>query len=349
MSSLRRARHAGCLALLVGVAACAGSGEPSYPTPDDPGIYAITDDGGLLRLDGDPDWEAETWPDRADLPSDVQFVISDPALAGRSAGSSVELWKLAWVRSEINAQNQAMPVSGSQWAVAPMESFSVPFRYESPAGETDIVHIVPTGPLEPGRYSLRIVNPGAREGRVGVNWDSVDQRQYSAANCVDRYEAQSVYRPCTGAVGMAEGAVPPAGGGDASGVTPSGGLGSLSAPQTLPTVAAAPAPAPAAIPTPAQPAPVATGGTLQITLADPVRQNDGLVIQGVVINNTDQMQTVPSMQGSLEDQAGQEVRRWVFPPPVETLAPGARASFRTEVNPLPPGAARATVAFIAAP
>jgi hypothetical protein len=349
MSSIRRARHVACLALLVGVAACAGSGEPSYPTPDDPGIYAITDDGGLLRLDGDPDWEAETWPDRADLPSDVQFVISDPALAGRSAGSSVELWKVAWVRSEINAQNQATPVSGSQWAVAPMESFSIPFRYESPAGETDVVHIVPTGPLEPGLYSLRIVNPGVRQARVGVAWDSIDQRQYSAANCVDRDEAQSVYRPCTGAVDTADGALPPAGSGDAYGVTSNGGLGSLSAPQSSPTVAAAPAPAPAAAPTAPQPVPVATGQGLQIALADPVRQNDGLLIQGVVINNTDQVQTVPSMQGSLEDQAGQEVRRWVFPPPVATLAPGARASFKTEVNPLPPGAARATVAFIAAP
>lgn len=346
MSSMRSAHHAACLALLVGVAACASSGEPSYPTPDDPGIYAITDDGGLLRLDGDSHWEAETWPDRADMPPNVQFVISDPALAGRSPGNSVELWRVAWVRSEINAQNQAMPASGSQWTVAPMESYSVPFRYESPAGKTDVVHIVPTGPLERGLYSLRIVNPGARQARVGVDWDSVDQRQYSAANCVDLYEAQSVYRPCTGAADMAEGAKPPSSG-DAYSVTSNGGLGSLSAPQGLPTVAAAPAPA--AAPTAAQPVPAATGQGLQIALADPVRQNGGLLIQGVVINNTDQMQTVPSMQGSLENQAGQEVRRWVFPPPVETLAPGARASFKTEVNPLPPGAARATVAFVVAP
>jgi hypothetical protein len=349
MSSIWRARHVACLALLVGLAACASSGEPSYPTPDDPGIYAITDDGGLLRLDGDSDWEAETWPDRSDMPSDVQFVISDPALAGRSAGSSVGLWKVAWIRSAINAQNQAMPVSGSQWAVAPMESYSVPFRYESPAGETDVVHIIPTGPLEPGLYSLRIVNPGARQARVGVEWDSVDQRQYSAANCVDLYEAQGVYRPCTGAVDLAEGALPPASSGDAYGVTSNGGLGSLSAPQSLPTVAAAPAPAPAAAPAAAQPVPAATPDGLEIALADPVRQNDGLLIQGVVINNTDQVQAVPSMQGSLENQAGQEVRRWVFPPPVETLAPGGRASFKTEVNPLPPGATRASVAFIAAP
>jgi hypothetical protein len=354
MSSMRIARPAACLALLVGVAACAGSGEPSYPIPDDPGIYAITDDGGLQRLDGDRDWEAETWPDRSGMPSNVQFVISDPALAGRSAGSSVELWRVAWVRSEINAQNQAMPVSGSQWAVAPIESFSVPFRYESPAGETDVVHIVPTGPLAPGLYTVRIVDPGARQARLGVDWGSVDQRQYSAANCVDRYAAQDIYRPCSGAVDAAAGALPPAGGDAAApGVTSSGGLGSLSVPQSQPTVTAAPASsAPAAAPAPApaiaQPAPVAAGQGLQITLVDPVRRNDGLLIQGVVINNSSQVQAIPTMQGSLENQAGQEVRRWTFQPPVETLAPGARANFTTQVSPLPPGVTRASVAFIAA-
>jgi hypothetical protein len=358
---MRIARHAACLALLVGVGACAGSNEPSYPIPDDTGIYAMTDDGGLMRLDGDRDWEAETWPDRSGMPPDVQFVISDPALAGRSPGSAVELWKVAWERSEINAQNQAMPVSGSQWVVAPMQSFSVPFRYESPAGETGVVHIVPTGPLAPGLYTLRIVNPGARQARIGVDWNSVDQRQYSAANCVDRYEG-NVYRPCTGAPEVAAGAPPPAGGGDAytAGVTSSGELGSLAAPQPAPTAAPAPAPAPTvaqapavapaatAAPAIAEPVPVSAGQGLQIALVDPVRHNGGLLIQGVVINNTSHEQAVPTMQGSLENDTGQEVRRWVFQPPVQTLEPGGRANFQTEVNPLPPGVTRATVAFIAA-
>jgi hypothetical protein len=355
MSSMRIARRAACLALVVAVGACAGSNEPSYPIPDDPGIYAITDDGGVMRLDGDQDWEAETWPERSAMPPEVQFVISDPALAGRSPGSAVELWKVAWERSEINAQSQAMPVSGSPWVVVPMQSFSVPFRYESPAGETDVVHIVPTGPLAPGLYALRIVNPGARQARIGVDWDSVDQRQYSAANCVDRYEGD-VYRPCTGAPEVAAGAPPPAGDEYSAGVTSSGELGSLTAPQPAPavppapapTVAQAPAAAPAATAAPAEPVPVSAGQGLQIALVDPVRHNGGLLIQGVVINNTGQEQAVPAMQGSLENETGQEVRRWVFQPPVQTLAPGGRANFQTEVNPLPPGVTRATVAFIAA-
>ena len=345
--SMRIARHAMSLALLVGAAACAGSREPSYPIPDEPGLYAFTTKDNLQRIDGDREWEAETWGERSNMPGNVQFVINDPALAGRSPGSSVELWRVAWVRSEINTQNQAMPVNGSQWAVAPLEPFSVPFRYESPAGQTDIVHIVPTVPLEPGLYTLRIVNPGARQARVGIAWKGVDQRQYSAANCVDRYAGEgNVYRTCTTNVG---GLPAPAAGYQYSPEPASaanGGLASLApAPAPAPAAIVAPAPAPALAT--AQPAAASQG--LQIALVQPVRRNDGLVIQGVVINTSSQMQTVPTMQGSLEDQAGQEVRRWVFQPPVQSLAPGARANFSTEVRPIPAGIARASVAFVGAP
>ncbi|HET6160385.1 MAG TPA: hypothetical protein VFE34_18720 [Dongiaceae bacterium] len=359
-SNTRIAQSALCVVLIAGVSACAGTREPSYPIPDDPGIYAFTTKDNLHRLDGDRDWEAETWPERSNMPSNVQFVISDPALAGRSAGNSVELWRVAWVRSEINAQNQAMPVEGSQWAVAPIEPFSVPFRYESPAGQTDIVHIVPTVPLQPGLYTLRIVNPGARQARVGVGWNKVDQRQYSAANCVDRYQQGSAYRPCTPTVAPAVGALPAPGDQFNPGMTAdasNGGLASMSAPEPGAVLAPLPAPAPAAaLPPPpavaqpavAQPAAAAPGAqNLQISLVDPVRRNDGLLIQGVVINTSNQVQTIPTMQGSLENQAGQELRRWVFQPPVQTLAPGARANFKTEVRPLPNGVARASVAFIA--
>jgi hypothetical protein len=348
---MRIARPAVCLVFLAGLAACAGGREPSYPIPDDPGIYAITSDGDLQQLDGDSDWEEETWPDRQDMPANVQFVISDPALAGRAAGTSVELWRVAWVRSEINAQNQAMPIEGSQWAVAPVERFSVPFRYESPEGETDIVHIVPTAPLAPGLYTLRIVNPAAREARVGVAWNSVDQRQYSAANCVDRYEG-NVYRACTEAGSGQVGAQTAPGYPYNPGVTANtsnGSLGSLSAPEPgpAPEPAPAPAPMPAQAPTAAAPAATQSNG-LQIALTDPVRQNGGLLIQGVVINNSGEVQAIPSMRASLENEAGQEVRRWAFQPPVPQLGPGERASFQTEVNPLPPDVARASVAFIAA-
>lgn len=346
MSSMRIARRATCLALLVGLSACVfGPPKPTYPIPDEPGLYALTNKDDLHRLDGDREWEVATWPERSNMPSGVQFVISDPALAGRSAGSSIELWKVAWVRSEINANNQAMPIVGSQWAVAPIDPFRVPFRYESPPGQTEVVHIVPTVPLAPGLYTLRIVNPGARQARVGVAWNGVDQRQYSAANCVDRYAAQgNFYRTCTAAVGAQTGALSSSGGAYSNnpGVTATaanGGLASLSAPAPLPALA----------PAPPQPVPAAiTSQGLDIVLVDPVRRADGLLIQGVVINTSGQVQMIPPMQASLENQAGQEVRRWVFQPPVTQLAPGARANFKTEVRPLPTGVARANVAFISA-
>jgi Protein of unknown function (DUF3426) len=352
MFNLRIARGATCLTLLVGLTACAGTREPSYPIPDEPGLYALTSDDTLHRLDGDREWEVETWPERSNMPTGVEFVVSDPALASRPAGTSIELWKVAWVRSEINANNQAMPIEGSPWAVAPLEPFRIPFRYESPPDQRDVVHIVPTVPLEPGLYALRIVNPGTRQARVGVGWNSVDQRQYSAANCVDRYAAEGyVYRPCTTAVGGQAGTLPPAGAvySVSPAISPieSGSLGSLSAPAPA-AVAAAPAPAPTPAPAPApQPTPTAAAAqALNIVLVDPVRQSDGLLIQGVVINSSSQPQMVPTMQASLEDQAGQEVRRWVFEPPVKQLAPGQRANFRTEVRPLPAGVARANVAFV---
>jgi hypothetical protein len=336
ISSTRIARNALCLVILASVSACAGTSEPSYPVPDDPGIYAITSDDGLRRLDGDREWEVETWPERSNMPSNVQFVINEPALAGRSAGNSVELWRVAWVRSEISPQGQAMPIQGSEWAVAPLEPFAIPFRYESPPGQTEIVHIVPTVRLDPGLYTLRIGN--ARQARIGVTWNAIDQRQYSAMNCVDRYDGNT-YRPCNAVVGAAPA---PAGDPYNAGLTADASTGGLASP-------AAPQPAPVVVQqAPAQPLAAATSAEgLQISLTNPVRRNDGLLIQGTVTNNSGQVRAIPTMQGSLENSAGQEMRRWIFQPPVHSLAPGERANFSTEVRPIPTGVARASVAFIA--
>lgn len=337
------ARGATALVILAGLAGCAfGPPPPSYPVPDEPGLYSFTSKRDLRRLDGDPEWEVETWPERSSLPSNVHFVINEPALAGRSPGTAVELWRVAWVRSEINERNQAMPVAGAEWAVAPIAPFRVPFRYESPADRPDIVHIVPDGPLTPGLYTLRIANPATRQARIGVAWNGLDKRQYSAANCVDRYVAEgNVYRTCTTAVG-AQGTIAPTGTAaydPGTGATSGGGLTSLSA---LPAAPTAPQPAPQP-----QPVPAAINPGLEIALVDPVRRNDGLLIQGVVINTTGQLQYVPAMQATLKNAAGQDLRRWVFNPPVRELAPGARANFKTEVRPVPQGVARANVAFIA--
>lgn len=348
-TSTRVARTATCLAFLVGLAACAGGPRaPSYPVPDEPGFYALTGGNDLRRLDGDREWEEVTWPERSSMPGNVQFVLNDPMLVGASPATSVQVWKVAWVRSEINANNQAMPITGSTWAVAPIEQLRVPFRYDSPPNRPEIVHIVPAVPLAPGLYAIRIANPGARQARVGVGWSGVDQRQYSAENCVDRYPAEgNVYRTCTANV---VGALPtPSYNGQPAVSQPTvneiGGLGSLTAP--------APLPAPVTRTPVTQTMPATQGAIggegLSIALVDPVRRNDGLLIQGVIINNSASPQMVPAMQASLADASGQELRRWVFHPQVTQLAPGQRANFKTEVRPVPPGVARANVAFTATP
>ena len=117
-------------------------------------------------------------------------------------------------------------------------------------------------------------------------------------------------------------------------------------PLSMPAPAVGAAPAPTLTPQPA--ATSVPGQGLNIVLVDAVRRNDGLLIQGAVINTSNQVRAIPTMQGSLENSAGQEMRRWIFEPPVQTLAPGERANFKTEVRLVPIGVARATVVFLLA-
>src|SRR5690606_21193714 len=75
------------LTTLIGVttllAACSSAGPSAVqiPVPESQGIYAIVDSDELQRLDGNPEWERETWGNRSDLRADQQFVIYDPILA----------------------------------------------------------------------------------------------------------------------------------------------------------------------------------------------------------------------------------------------------------------------------
>jgi hypothetical protein len=59
-----------------------------------------------------------------------------------------------------------------------------------------------------------------------------------------------------------------------------------------------------------------------------LKQNNGLLIQGTVVNNSSQVLSIPAMQGTLKDANGQDLRRWVFNPPVRQLAPGQRTVFQ---------------------
>lgn len=338
-------RGATALLLAFGLAACASNNssstrQVSYPVPDSPGIYAYTTKNDLRRIDGDPSWEASTWPDRANLPSNTRFVVNDPALADRSPVGNVELWRVAWVRSEVNVNNQAMPMTGTEWALAPVAPYSVPVRLETPSNKRGVVNVVPTAPLAPGLYALRINEPGARQARVGVGWDSLDQRQYAAANCVDRYLGEGgIYRPCTAVVAAQPLAMVPAGT-----VLYSPGV-SAPAPMVVPAapvVAAAPITTVPA--TQVVPAPVMYDG-LDIAMGEVIRRNNGLLIQGTVTNTSGQVQAIPPMQATLQDAAGRDVKRWIFHPTASTLAPGARMAFQTEVRPVGNDIASASVSF----
>lgn len=193
---------AGAIALAGLMSACAGPNMPSFPLPDEPGLYAIKSDDELLRLDGDRDWEVESWPERSTLDRYTEFVIYEPALtrAAQTDRPLVDLWRVAWLRSEVDASGFAGPVQGNEWVVAPLDYFRESPTVESVQGWPGYVHVVPNEPLKLGLYSLRLNAGGSgRVARFGVEWPTVDKRLYASRNCVDRYaESEPGYRVCTG-------------------------------------------------------------------------------------------------------------------------------------------------------
>ena len=87
---------------------------------------------------------------------------------------------------------------------------------------------------------------------------------------------------------------------------------------------------------------------LTITLLDPLRSPDGLLVQGVVTNTTAQTKRMPLMQVTLRNDMGQEISHRVIQPSVATLAPGGRMTFRTALE-QPSGPAKVNVALIPYP
>lgn len=285
-------------AALAALSGCAGT-RPPFPIPEEPGLYALDSHDKLQRLDGDQDWEVKHWPERANLSPDTRFVILDPAIGTNSGGSAdrFQLWRVAWVRSEIGDENLAMPTKGSPWAVAPIAPFGVPLSVMR-APRDPAVMLTPTTQLTPGLYNLHLDGSSvAHDARLGILWPSVEQREYSARNCVDRYVTQNSYRTCTGLTGTQQA--------------------------------------------------MAVQG-LTVTLVDPTRGPDGLVVQGVVTNTTEQTKMMPLLQVTLHDQSGQEIGRRVLQPSVKTLAPGDRMTFRTAML-QPSGPAQVKVTLVPYP
>lgn len=302
MDMSKVARFAAAASLLLAVSACATS-RPPFPVPDEPGLYALDRNDKLQRLDGDQDWEVKHWPERSNLSPDTRFVVLDPALGNDGALQSgqsdrVQLWRVAWVRSEIGDENLAMPTKGSPWAVAPLAPFNVPVSVLRATREPAVM-LTPSMPLSPGLYNLRLNGAGnVHDARLGILWPSVEQREYSAHNCVDRYINQNSYRTCTGMTSGQQ---------------------------------------------------VAATQGLTVTLVDPTRGPDGLIVQGVLTNTTEQTKQAPLLQVTLHDQTtGQEIGRRVIQPSVKTLAPGDRMTFRTAMT-QPSGPAQVKVTLVPYP
>jgi len=119
-----------------------------------------------------------------------------------------------------------------------------------------------------------------------------------------------------------------------------------------------PAPAPAtptatgalppANPAPAQPVAAAHGSPLAISLVSPIKARDGLVVQGIVFNSSQEPQAVPPIQVTLVNKAGQALQQWTIKPPVSQLPPGQNKAFKAVLQPVPPNVSRADAAFLAA-
>ena len=290
---------AGVVTLAGLAAACSGYQVPSVPMPDEPGLYAVTAEDELLRLDGDRKWEVKSWAQRSAVSPYTEFVIYDPALARdtRPADEMVSLWRVAWVRSEIDRDGAAGPIEGSEWAVAPLESFRVPVAVNSVGGHAAYAHVVPARPLEPGLYSLRLDRVGsARVGRVGVEWNTIDKRRYAAENCVDRYRYEDQpYRTCAGDNDVMQ---------------------------------------------------LAEARDLSITLVDPLRQNNNLIVQGIVLNSGSRTHRLPGLAAVLLDRHGTQLSQVPISVSKDRLEPGERLRFKSEVTDPHPATARIDVVFV---
>lgn len=181
--------------LAIALAGCSGLGG----VPRQAGLYAV-EDGEPTRLDGDPEWERETWEQRSNFSPEISFLIRASALATatRSPEQLIQIHKVGWVRSEITPTGDIQPISGSQWANTQIEALRVPVRLSRHHDHEDVVQVTPLSALAPGLYTLStsLASPGI-QARFGVLWPEVDRREYAAAHCVDRYpEGPEKYRTC---------------------------------------------------------------------------------------------------------------------------------------------------------
>jgi hypothetical protein len=175
--------------------AVAGGGDVQVPVPANYGLYAF-DDGAMVRLDGDPQWERQTWSERNNLSPRTEFVVFNRAVMTDqgSLGQLVLLRRVARLRNEVSATGVVTP-AGNRWVVPDMGSYAVPLNFRPVAARPDMVVADPIGDLPPGLYALQLHDSGQTiDSRLGIRWPDLSQASYVANNCVDRYP--DGYRSC---------------------------------------------------------------------------------------------------------------------------------------------------------
>jgi len=119
--------------------------------PREAGLYAVEHDVPT-RLDGDPQWERETWEERSNFSPGVSFLIRDSQLATGSPEQLIQLHKVGWVRSEITPAGEIQPRAGSQWANARIEELRVAVQLSRHDDHKDVIRVTPLGALTPGLH-----------------------------------------------------------------------------------------------------------------------------------------------------------------------------------------------------
>jgi hypothetical protein len=185
---------------VLGAAACTGPSAP--PLPGSYGLYARNDDH-LMRLDGSPDWERETWDKRADLSPHSALIAFDRSLVNALPDETLILQNVAWVRYQVTADAQSEIRRVGEWAVTDLPEFRVALNYFPVPQNAEMIEMHPRQELLPGLYSLKLQrSESVLASRFGVAWDDVDRDNYNQAHCVDRYviDGQTSFRPCGAAI-----------------------------------------------------------------------------------------------------------------------------------------------------
>lgn len=283
--------------------------------------------GAGVDADADADAGADVGSDTGAGAAASGGVRADGGSSGAAASGDVNAGAAA-TGGGASASMPGSPSAGAFGGVAPSSSPAARDVQATPEisrlSARDTVDVPPALPLVP------VLPSGAHQAEdivIGAN-----QRQRLPVEC----SARVVTGDCPGAGEPEVGTLPkpkplqpeavPSGSADAS--------NRATGPSASTARTAAPKPA------------ALTSGGLGISLVEPVWKDKGLLVQGIIVNTSDQTQAVPLLHISLLNSAGQLVRYSVTKASIDTLARGERWTFKIMLQPVPSTAKRMTVSLI---